>query len=311
MRDAFIRTGCALARAGSPRMLECAGTLLGRGLATAGNSGTRQLARNLERLGIDADRALLRAAMASYMRYFARAFTLRADRPAAIDAAVRVVGEGASLVRDAQRGPTVLALPHAGNWDLAGAWAARHLGPLVTVAERVEPPALFAEFAALRRRLGMEIIFVAPGQRVFDQVVRACEGRTCVAALLADRDLSGRGIEVRLGSERALVAAGPAALAARLGAPLYPIVLTEERLGAAQASVAGTRYGIVLHALAPIRVGPGDIAAATQAWVSAIEPVLREHAPSWHMLQPLFVGDLDPARLARARARVEREETRP
>ena len=44
----------------------------------------------------------------------------------------------------------VLALGHTGNWDLAGAWAARAVAPVTTVAERLEPEELFQEFVAFR-----------------------------------------------------------------------------------------------------------------------------------------------------------------
>ena len=52
----------------------------------------------------------------------------------------------------------VVALPHAGNWDLAGAWVAAHDWPITTVAERLKPEGMYERFVAYRRGLGMEII---------------------------------------------------------------------------------------------------------------------------------------------------------
>ena len=44
------------------------------------------------------------------------------------------------------------------------------------------------------------------------------------------------------------------------------------------------------------------VARATQGWVDALSVAIREHPEDWHMLQKVFVDDLDPARYARTRA---------
>jgi KDO2-lipid IV(A) lauroyltransferase len=41
----------------------------------------------------------------------------------------------------------------------------------------------------------------------------------------------------------------------------------------------------------------------TQQMATAFEHGIREHPEDWHMLQKLFVADLDPERLAKSRAR--------
>jgi KDO2-lipid IV(A) lauroyltransferase len=45
------------------------------------------------------------------------------------------------------------------------------------------------------------------------------------------------------------------------------------------------------------------VATMTQAMASVFEQAIREHPQDWHMLQRLFVSDLDPRRLARSRDR--------
>ena len=45
----------------------------------------------------------------------------------------------------------------------------------------------------------------------------------------------------------------------------------------------------------------------SQEWMDQFEPWLRAHLEDWHMLQRVFVSDLDPERLARARARAAEE----
>jgi KDO2-lipid IV(A) lauroyltransferase len=44
-------------------------------------------------------------------------------------------------------------------------------------------------------------------------------------------------------------------------------------------------------------------AAMTQALAAVFEQRIRETPEDWHMLQKLFVDDLDPQRLARGRSR--------
>ena len=112
-----------------------------------------QLRRNLSRILPDADRRELsratRAAMRSYMRYFYEAFALPGLTPDQRAARVRPV-MGPEVRRDVSRGFIVIALPHMGNWDMAGAWACIELARVLTVAERLEPPDLFEQFVAFR-----------------------------------------------------------------------------------------------------------------------------------------------------------------
>ena len=61
-------------------------------------------------------------------------------------------------------------LGHLGNWDLAGAWGSRELGPVVTVAERLKPEEVYAEFLAFRESLGMTILPLTGGGDVFAQL---------------------------------------------------------------------------------------------------------------------------------------------
>ena len=52
----------------------------------------------------------------------------------------------------------VFALPHMGNYDLAGAWViAKGAGSVTTVAERVKPESVYGRFVAFREGLGVEV----------------------------------------------------------------------------------------------------------------------------------------------------------
>lgn len=275
--------------------------------------GVRRLEHNLSRVRPHAGprelRRLSLLGMRSYMRYFGEAFALVGARPEQIDARVRVAGDHAALDEMATGRMVVMALGHLGNWDLAGAWASRNLGRTVTVAERLKPEALFQEFLAFRESLGLEIVpLSAGGGGVFRNLVRAIKkpGGGLVP-LLADRDLTARGVEVDLFGERARVAAGPAALAVSTGAPLCTTTITYERLTGERRRAAGTAWGIVVEFSPLLTLPEGTekkdrVPVLTQTWVRHLEDAIARDPQDWHMLQRVFVDDLDPERYARTRA---------
>lgn len=280
--------------------------LVGDAVWLARPGGVRQLERNLRRLRPDLDdrglRRASRAGMRSYMRYFVEAFQLTGWSHEQIDARVR--GTGLDAVRDrlAAGESVVLALGHAGNWDLAGAWASRAVAPVLTVAEKL-PDGLYEEFVSFRRGLGIEIVPLE-GHATFRALVRAARRSPQIVPLLADRDLTARGVEVDLRGHRARVAAGPASLAVVGSYALVPVVVRYERLRGKQRRAAGTPWGLVLDFLEPVPTREADgsrreIAAITQDWVDALFEGIAQEPQEWHMLQKVYLADLDADRLAR------------
>jgi KDO2-lipid IV(A) lauroyltransferase len=237
--------------------------------------------------------ALVKAGMRSYLRYYCDAFRLPDRTPAEVDDAVRVEGDGPVRAELAAGRPVVCFLGHLGNWDLAGAWGSRALGPVVTVAERLKPEEVYAEFLAFRESLGLTILPLTGGGDVFAQL-RGHLTRPVVMPLLADRDLTARGLEVDLCGHRARVAVGPAALAVATGAALHPVSIHYEphpdRPGR-------HRTVIVFHdRVEDPRAGATRerVTAMTQACVDDLAAAIREHTEDWHMLQRVFVDDLEP-----------------
>lgn len=270
-------------------------------------SGVRRLEANLRRARPDASprelRRLSLEGMRSYLRYYAEAFALPRLTPEQIDARLRPVGEETPLAECGSGRPVVLALGHQGNWDLAGAWATVHIAPVTTVAERLEPPEVFDAFVSLREGIGLHIIPLDKGGDVFRDLVRALRSGPVLVPLLADRDLTSKGVEVTLLGARARVAAGPAALALATGAMLVPTTLRHERIHGARRRAAGSPWGLVITFHRPVPVPTHlpraeQVAALTQAWVDVLGADIAEHPTHWHMLQRVFVDDLDPARYA-------------
>ena len=262
--------------------------------------GVQRLEANLVRVRPDLDEAetreLSRAGMRSYLRYWCDSFRLPDWSRERLLSTVRV--EGDRPVRDALasgRG-VVMFLGHLGNWDHAGAWSTVALAPVTTVAERLRPERLFDRFVRFRERLGMTIVPLTGGSDVFRTLLRTLRDGGFVP-LLADRDLTQGGVEVQLFGEPARMAVGPAALALQTGAALFAVAIHYE----SRPDLGSGRHGIVVTWSPPVDttdVGTGRAAvtALTQRCADHLADAIAAHPQDWHMLQKVFVADLDPAR---------------
>lgn len=257
--------------------------------------GVQRLEANLARVrpGLDDAglRALSRAGMRSYLRYWCDSFRLPDWSHERIRATVRLEGDEPVRRALASGRGVVMFLGHLGNWDHAGAWSTLSLAPVTTVAERLRPERLFDRFVRFRERLGMTIIPLTGGSEVFRTLLRTLRDGGFVP-LLADRDLTQGGVEVQLFGEPARMAVGPAALALQTGAALFAVGIHYERR-------SGGGHGIVVRWSPPIStdgVGTGRaaVAALTQQCADHLAEVIAEHPEDWHMLQRVFAADLDP-----------------
>ena len=250
-----------------------------------------RLEANLKRVVPDADparlAALSRAGMRSYMRYWMESFRLPTWSPERIKASIDVTdAHRLTDGLDSGRG-VILALPHLGNWDLAGAWVTTDLKvPLTTVAERLKPESLYDRFVAYREGLGMEVL-PHNGGAAFGTLARRLRSGGLVC-LVADRDLSASGVEVSFFGDTARMPAGPALLAQQTGALLLPVTLSYDDTPVMKARI---------HP--PVEVPEsGDraarTAAMTQALADAFAVGIAEHPEDWHMLQRLWIADLEP-----------------
>jgi lauroyl/myristoyl acyltransferase len=253
---------------------------------------------NLSRvLGPDADgtqlRTLSREAMRSYAQYWLEVFRLPVTPAGRVLADTTVTGyETAFKYLDEGRG-VIFALPHMGNWDIAGAWLVAQRGSFTTVQERLKPESLYDRFVGFREGLGFEVLPASGGAvSVFGTLTERLRAGKLVC-LLADRDVTGTGTEVDFFGEKARMMGGSAALAERTGAALFPAWgwKDDDRT--------------VIHVDDEITVPAGadrrqKVTAMTQQLACAFEAGIREHPADWHMLQRVFVKDLDPERLARA-----------
>ena len=268
-------------------------------LTARGGRGVRRLRDNLARARPDAPpeelRRLTGQAVRSYLRYWVDAFRLPDWDVDRVVGPVRTVGDEPVRTALAAGRGVVGALAHLGNWDHAGAWSRERLAPVTTVAERLRPESVFRRFLAFREALGIEVLAhpVGGASEPGPGVTAVLEQRLrdgVFVPLLADRDLSGRGVVVDLLGEPARVAGGPAVLAGRTGALLLAIGITYERT---DASPSGWGTVITFHPPFGVPdVTPAAVAAATQHLADDLSRSIRAHPVDWHMLQAVFVADV-------------------
>ncbi|RZU49017.1 KDO2-lipid IV(A) lauroyltransferase [Krasilnikovia cinnamomea] len=259
--------------------------------------GTQRLRHNLRQVvGPDLPEAdldeLVRAGLRSYARYWMEAFRLPSRTPAQhLDGFRLAQADELAELLNHGRG-AVLALPHVANWDAAAAWVSANGWRLVTVAERLKPESVFRRFVEYREKLGMEVLALTGGQRHPLDVLAERATQGYAVALLADRDLSARGVEVNFFGGRTRMPPGPALVALRTGAPLYAVDMwfTPERTEASMRRIPlpGPDEGPLT---ARVRV-------ATQRLADAFAEGIAAHPQDWHMLQKLWLDT--PARTGRA-----------
>ena len=257
--------------------------------------GVQRLEANLLRVEPDADgkrlRALSRAGMRSYMRYWLEAFRLPSyDRERIAERLYVGNYQAIPDCLESGRG-VVLALPHMGNWDHAGAWLALKGVPFTTVVERLRPERLYEAFVGFRESLGMEVLPLTGSGFVSGTLARRLRAGRLVC-LVADRDITASGVEVKFFGERVSMAAGPAALALQTGAALMPVTLwfTED----------GCEARVHDEVTVP---EDGDrasrVAEMTQRMADAFAEGIAAHPQDWHMLQRIFLADPVPGEAER------------
>lgn len=268
----------------------------GADFAARRNGGPQQLRRNLARvLAVAPDDVpddLIRDSLRSYARYWREAFRLPsmdlAETAAAIDSSIegqehleRAMAEGKGAI---------LALPHSGNWDMAGVWCTQAWGGLSTVAERLKPESLYQRFVAYREGLGFEIFPLSGGETPpFGELAQRLRDNKIVC-LLGERDLAAKGVPVTFFGEPTRMPAGPAKLAIDTGAPLLPVHCWFTDGG----------WGFSIDPPVDVSVG---VDGATQALADRFAANITDHPADWHMLQPLWLDDLSESRRARMESR--------
>jgi KDO2-lipid IV(A) lauroyltransferase len=258
---------------------------IGRYALSRNRARVKRLRSNLSRVCPEKTKsemdALMREAMSSYMRYWCDTFRSPDWSRDRISKTVTVEGEELLTGPMKSGKGVVVALPHAGNWDHAGSYFCAMGFPLVTVAERLKPEALFNRFLEYRQNIGMEVLAL-DSRSIATLMQRSREG--ALIALVADRDLSKSGVDVTFFGHPARMPAGPALLAIRTGIPLIT------------AYVSYTPTGIhILFNSVEIPVSGSEeekISVVVQRCADLFAKGISSAPQDWHMLQRIWVdGD--------------------
>lgn len=262
------------------------------GIAHATLDGVRAtVAANQARaLGLDVDEGRVkistREAFDLYARYWYDSFRIRVAGPEEVNARTRTV-EVYHIDDALERGRGVVCvLPHMGNWDVAGHWLALHGYRIASVAEELRPPRLSELFLRHREELGIRIVPLTKNGHVGTQLKQLLADNW-VVALVADRDLTGRGVEVEMFGAPWRVPAGPAVLSLATGAPLLVCPVSTRDDGW------------------EIRIGPpieidragemrADVRALSHAMAAEFERAIAAKPADWHMFQPGWNGARTP-----------------
>jgi len=248
--------------------------------------GVNRLRSNYQRVRPELDATqlefLVNAGIRSSMRYWCDTFRFPSWSKERLISTT--VCDNENFLRDpiAEKRGCIVALPHAGNWDHAGAYFCATGIPLTTVAEHLKPEKLFRKFLEYRSAIGMEVLDLnSRSIAVLSQRLRAGK----LIALVADRDLSKNGIPVNFFGKGAQMPAGPALLAIQTGADLITAFVKYEDVGIRiifEEAIAVPESGSV----------PEKAAAMTQIMADRFAKHLAVNTVDWHMMQRIW---LDPS----------------
>jgi lauroyl/myristoyl acyltransferase len=255
-----------------------------RWLVKRDGKSVQRLRKNLKRVKPEFSdsqmQKLVEEAMSSYMRYWCDTFRFPNWDKDRINSTVTVTREELLLEGIKSGRGVIVSLPHAGNWDHAGAYFCLKGIHLVTVAERLKPERLFLEFLRYRQAMGMEVLAL-DSRSIVTLAKRLREGN--LIALVADRDLSKSGIDVEFFEKRARMPAGPAVLALKTGA----VFLT--------AFVNYTPQGIHItfdEIVVPEKGSQEEkVSALVQKSARNFEAGIAKHPEDWHMLQRIWIDE--------------------
>jgi len=215
-----------------------------------------------------------------YARYWFDAFVIRTLPLEEFNRRTVVVGlDLVDAALEAGKG-CICVLPHTGNWDVGGAWFGANGYPIAAVAEELKPRRLFELFVKHRETMGMKIVGLSSHGHVGTQL-KTLLAQNHIVALVSDRDLSGRGIEVEMFGAPRRIPTGPALLSLSTGAPLLccPTYTLKD--------------GWEVHFEGPLQIERSgdlrtDVAALTQLMAERFERAIASRPTDWHMFQPAW-----------------------
>ena len=175
--------------------------------------------------------------------------------------------------RAAGKGVLVVSC-HMGSYEVASAIWSATLAPVSFFAEELEPRELFEWYRETRARLGISVLTLDHGG--LRKVLQALRDEEMVITAI-DRDITGTGALMPFFGRMAPIPLGPAAIALRLGTPLFPVCVY--RLPDDTFQVEGAPLVYAQDTGDP----KADQIRATQELLRRIEGFIRAHPDQWHV----------------------------
>jgi len=170
---------------------------------------------------------------------------------------------------------------HMGSYEIVSAIWSATLAPVSLFAEEVEPRALFEWYRETRARLGISVLTLGLGG--LRRVTQALKDQEMVVTAI-DRDITGTGKLMPFFGRQASIPVGPAAIALRLGTPLFPVCVYRNP----DDSYVAEGSPLVLGE--PTGDYEADEIRITQVLLRRIEGFIRKHPEQWHIPHRIFDG---------------------
>ena len=170
---------------------------------------------------------------------------------------------------------------HMGSWEIAAAIWAATVAPVSFFAEELEPRALYEWYRDTRARLGISVLTLDHGG--IRRVLEALHEQEMVITAI-DRDITGTGYLMPFFGKLAPIPLGPAAIALRLGTPLFPVCVYRLPDDTYMAEGAPLVYA---KSTGNARA---DQVSATEQLLRNIERFIQQHPEQWHVPHRIWAG---------------------
>jgi lauroyl/myristoyl acyltransferase len=170
---------------------------------------------------------------------------------------------------------------HMGSYEVVAAIWSATLAPVSFFAEEVEPRTLFEWYRETRARLGISVLTLDHGG--IRKVLEALREQEMVITAI-DRDITGTGYLMPFFGRLAPIALGPAAIALRLGTPVFPVCVY--RLPDDTYMAEGAP---LVH---PSSTGNqrADQVRMTEQVLRQLERFIQKHPEQWHVPHRIWSG---------------------
>src|SRR5579864_4346811 len=217
----------------------------------------------------------------NHAKAYADLMQLPVERVESMRARLKAVGlEYLEQARAMGKGVLVVSC-HMGSYEEAAAiWSATQ-APVSLFAEELEPRALFEWYRDTRARLGISVLPLDHGG--IRKVLQALREQEIVITAI-DRDITGTGYLMPFFGKLAPIPLGPAAIALRLGTPIFPVCCYR---------LADDTYeaeGAPLVIAKPTGNPRADQVRVTQELLRYIEGFVRKHPEQWHVPHRIWAG---------------------